>query len=83
MSLEKLRARLDGVDAELIELLARRASVVAEIWAWKQQHGVARIDPPRELEVRARLLAQADALGLSREAVSAVLDQLIGRPLRK
>jgi chorismate mutase len=32
MSLESLRAKLDVVDAELIEVLARRAGVVAEIW---------------------------------------------------
>ncbi len=82
MSLQTLREKLDGVDAELIALLARRADVVAEIWAWKQAHGVTRIDPAREVLVRQRLLAQAEALGLSREAISAVLDQLIGRPLR-
>jgi len=82
MSLESLRAKLDVVDAELIEVLARRAGVVAEIWEWKRAHGVPRIDPAREREVRERLLTQAVGLGLSRDAVAAVLDQLIGRPLR-
>ncbi|MDP2270946.1 MAG: chorismate mutase [Archangium sp.] len=82
MKLAEMRAQLDALDAELIELLARRASVVEEIWAWKQQHQVARIDPARELELRSRLLAQAESLGLSIDAISAILDRIIGVPLR-
>ena len=81
MSLFKLRAQLDEVDAELIRLLARRDAVVQEIWAWKQANGVERIDPAREAELRTRLLAQAEALGLSREAVNTILDRIIGRQL--
>jgi chorismate mutase len=83
MSLEALRAQLDEVDAELIRLLARRAGLVKEIWVWKQANSVPRIDPAREAELRARLLAQAESLGLSREAVSAVLDQIVGRQLSR
>ena len=82
MSLQPLRAQLDEVDAELIRLLARRAGIVQEIWAWKQANGVPRIEPARETELRGRLLAQAEALGLSRDAVSAILDRIIGVPLR-
>ena len=82
MSLSKLRAQLDEIDAELIRVLAKRASVVQEIWAWKQQHGVPRIDPAREVELRTRLLAQAESLGLSRDAVTAILDRIVGVPLR-
>ena len=82
MKLEELRAQLDKLDAELIRLLASRASVVEEIWAWKQQNKVERIDPARELELRSRLLAQAAALGLSRAAISAILDRIVGVSLR-
>ncbi len=82
MSLAGMRARLDALDAELLELLAKRAAVVDEIWAWKAAHGVPRLDPERERELRARLLAQAAALGLSQERVSAILDQIVGHSLR-
>lgn len=82
MSLEALRAQLDDVDAELIAVLARRAGVVAEIWAWKSQHGVPRVDAARETALRERLLSQAEALGLSRTAINAVLDRIVGHPLR-
>ena len=82
MSLQPLRAQLDEVDAELSRLLARRAGIVEEIWAWKQAHGVPRIDPARETELRGRLLAQAQSLGLSVDAVCAILDRIVGVPLR-
>jgi chorismate mutase len=82
VSLKELRARLDVVDAELIELLARRAGIVQEIWAWKQANGVPRIDPARETELRGRLLDQAASLGLSRESVAAILERIVGVPLR-
>lgn len=82
MSLEKLRGQLDEVDAELIRLLARRAGIVEQIWAWKQANGVERIDPAREAELRARLLAQAEALGLSRDAIATILERIIGVSLR-
>jgi chorismate mutase/prephenate dehydrogenase len=82
VSLQPLRAQLDEVDAELIRLLARRAGIVQEIWAWKQANGLARIDPARESALRSRLLSQAESLGLSRDAVSAILDRIIGVPLR-
>ena len=41
-----------------------------------------RLDERREAQVRARLLAQAEALGLQRDAVSAILERVIGVALR-
>ena len=82
MSLETLRAQLDVVDTELIKLLARRADIVADVWKWKAENGVPRIDPARGAEMRERLLSQAQSLGLSRSAVSDVLDRIVGRSLR-
>ncbi|MFZ5440416.1 MAG: chorismate mutase [Myxococcota bacterium] len=82
MSLETLRGKLDAIDAELIDVLARRAAVVDEIWAWKAAQGVGRVDPAREAAVRERLLARAEQLGLSRAAVSSILERIIGHSLR-
>lgn len=80
--LEALRAKLDSIDDELLDVLAERAAVVTEIWAWKQAHGVERIDPERERALRERLLSRAEAVGLSREAIERVLAHIIGQPLR-
>ncbi|MFO0597441.1 MAG: chorismate mutase [Myxococcaceae bacterium] len=79
--LERLRTRLDALDDELIDVLARRAALVKDIWAWKQREHVAQIDPAREAALKARLLALAETRGLSREAVARVLEQIVGLPL--
>lgn len=82
MTLDALRGRLDVLDDELIDVLARRAAVVDTIWQWKQAHGVERIDPTREAQMKQRLTALATARGLNPDAVAAVFAQIIGRPLR-
>lgn len=80
-NLELLRKQLDGVDADLIRLLARRAGLVEEIWTWKRVQGLPMVDPVREAELKERLLAQAQALGLDRAAVAAVLERIVGKQL--
>ena len=80
--LEALRSKLDSIDDELLDVLAERAQVVAEIWAWKQKNGVERIDPDRERALRERLLSRAESLGLARAAIERVLAQIIGNPLK-
>ncbi len=76
--LERSRAGLDALDAELIDLLARRAQLVDEVWAWKRAHGVALRDPAREAAMRERLLVAGAQAGLSRAALERVLDAVIG-----
>jgi chorismate mutase len=70
--LAALRARIDSVDHELLELLARRMSVVAEISAWKLSHAEPIRDVPRERELLDDRRARAAALGLEPEAVEAI-----------
>lgn len=76
--LERYRAGLDALDAELLDVLARRAQLVDEVWAWKRAHGVPLRDPEREAAMRERLLAAGEGAGLSREALRRVLDAVVG-----
>lgn len=76
--LERYRAGVDALDAELLDVLARRAQLVDEVWAWKRSHGVPLRDPEREAAMRARLLAEGERLGLSREALARVLEAVVG-----
>lgn len=48
------RARIDAIDAELIELIARRGAVSAEIQASRISAGGRRLDLSRETEVIGR-----------------------------
>jgi chorismate mutase len=81
MSLDDLRAALDAADDALLAALARRAALVREIWGWKQAHGLPRLDPDRERAIRARLVARGVDLGLSADALAAILDRVVGKPL--
>lgn len=81
--LEALRKRLDSIDDELVRVLARRAGVVREIWAWKRANGVGQVDPAREAALRERVLGDAEKLGLDRDAVSAVFDRIVGQDLSR
>ena len=48
MMLEELRARIDGIDAELIRLFSQRMDAAAEIAAYKKEHGLPVLDARRE-----------------------------------
>lgn len=63
-SLPLLRAMVDALDRDLLQIAARRMAIVGEIAEYKRQHGLHVRDPQRErelLEDRARL---AEELGL-------------------
>ena len=48
MTLEELRARIDGIDAELVRLFSERMAAAAEIAAYKKEHGLPVLDACRE-----------------------------------
>jgi chorismate mutase len=52
------------------------------LWAWKDQNPLPRVDPAREAAIYCRLLEQAEALGLSRQATARVLAAIVGRDFR-
>lgn len=76
--LERYRAGLDALDAELLDVLARRAQLVDEVWAWKRSRGLPLRDPAREAAMRERLLVEGERMGLSREALARVLEAVVG-----
>ncbi|HEX7081739.1 MAG TPA: prephenate dehydrogenase/arogenate dehydrogenase family protein [Gammaproteobacteria bacterium] len=77
MTLEELRERLSRVDRELIELIAARQRVVAEIGAHKIEHAVPTRDYEREKEVLKGARLQALELGLEPELAEQVMRLLI------
>ena len=77
MSLEDLRNRLSAVDSRLVELIAERQRIVADIGRSKQTSGRATRDFAREKDVLDMGRAQAEALGIDADVVEAVLRKLI------
>jgi chorismate mutase/prephenate dehydratase len=55
--IEPLRKRVDAIDAQLLSLLNARAAVVADIYAVKARHGVARFDSARTDAILDKLAA--------------------------
>ncbi len=77
MTLERLRARLTRVDRELIELVAERQRIVAEIGAHKIRNSVPPRDYEREREVLSAAREQAAELGLEPELAEDLMRRLI------
>ena len=68
-----LRALIDAVDHEMLDLLARRNALVGEIAAYKRAHGVAIRDRQREREIIADRRQRAERMGLRPEVIESML----------
>ena len=77
MTLDELRKRLSDVDRELIDLIAARQKIVAEIGAHKIQNSVPTRDYEREREVLKGAREQALALGLDTDIAEQIMRLLI------
>ena len=77
MSLEELRDSLSAVDANIVELMAERQRIVADIGRQKRSVGTATRDYAREKDVLDRGRTQAEALGIDPDLAESVLRQLI------
>src|SRR5690606_15781807 len=73
MTLEELRKRLSDVDRKLVELVAARQRIVADIGAHKIEHAVPTRDYGREREVLKAARARAQELGVSPDLVEQVM----------
>ncbi len=67
-----LRAMIDAVDREILQLLARRNAIVSEIAAFKREHRVPIRDRQREREIISDRRERAVPLGLSPEVTESV-----------
>jgi chorismate mutase / prephenate dehydrogenase len=63
-SLPVLRAMIDALDRDLLQIMARRMSLVAEVAAYKRMHGIRIRDPRRERDVLDDRRDRARELGL-------------------
>jgi chorismate mutase/prephenate dehydrogenase len=75
--LAALREEIAALDDALIDILARRAALAAEIGKIKQRLGLPVMDPAREAEVVRRAAAAARNRGVDPELVRAVLWRVI------
>jgi chorismate mutase/prephenate dehydrogenase len=76
-SLEELRARLDVIDRELLELVAERQALGSQIAAVKRSTGQPTRDFRREREVLLKARRDAEALGVSPGLAEGLMQALI------
>ena len=67
-----LRAMIDAVDRDVLQLLARRNAIVSEIAFFKREHRVPIRDRVREREIVTDRRDRAAALGLSPEVIESI-----------
>ena len=77
MSLEELRNKLSAIDRRLVEMIADRQRIVADIGKTKRSAGTGTRDYAREKEVLDRGRAQAAELGVDPDLVEDLLQMLI------
>lgn len=84
-SLDELRRRIDRVDDELLELLARRMEISREIGDFKSSHNIPVIQPERYNALMERRVEQGEALGLSpvflRDILALIHEESVRRQL--
>lgn len=56
-NLDRMRRKLDAVNAQLLELLSKRAGIAREIGIEKEKQGVPKFDPVREKKMLEELIA--------------------------
>jgi chorismate mutase len=76
--LEAIRDRLDLVDRKLVDVLAERARLIAEVIGFKRAHGMRVVDRPREEQMLEKVADIATEGGLdpriARQVLRAVID---------
>ncbi len=76
MELEQLRQVMDGVDAEIIDMLARRMELSEKIGYLKKECNMAAYQPERWNEIVATRGARADQAGISREFILELYEKI-------
>lgn len=72
-----VRAMIDALDRDLLQILARRMALVAEVAAWKRQHGLRIRDPQREQDVLRDRHERALELGLPAGEIESIFRVLL------
>ena len=72
-----LRAMVDALDRDILQIMARRMALVGEIAAYKRQHGLRIRDAARERQVLDDRARGAEELGLPRDEMESIFRLLL------
>jgi len=83
LELEHLRAVMDGVDAEILDLLARRMELGEGIGAVKKELGMTAFQSGRWAEIVETRTARGGALGLPENLIRALWERIHGESVKR
>ena len=75
--LNALREQIDAVDKQLVDLLAQRLSLVAEVGEVKSRHGLPIYAPDREAAMLAKRREEAEQRGVPGDLIEDVLRRVM------
>lgn len=75
--LEQLRGEIDALDSQLVDLLAKRAKVTAEVGKYKSQTGLPIYVPKREAELIGKRRAEAEVKGVPPTLIEDLLRRIM------
>jgi chorismate mutase/prephenate dehydrogenase len=75
--LSELRQQIDGIDSQLVKLLARRAEITAKVGQYKSQVGLPIYVPEREAQLIAKRRAEAEQQNVSPVLVEDLLRRIM------
>ena len=80
--IDALRARIDVIDENLLDILADRMKVSTQIGRYKREHNVAILQAGRWEQVLKGAVTRGKALGLSEESVMAIMNAIQDESVR-
>jgi chorismate mutase len=75
--LQGIRSQIEGIDRELVALIARRIDLARRVGEAKREEGLPTLDPSREAEVVSRAGQLARDAGLDEESIRAIFWHLV------
>ena len=75
--LTQFRADIDGIDDQIVDLLAKRFAICHQVADYKLRHGIPVVLPDRIEQVKTRCADRADRQGLNRPFMLALYGLII------
>ena len=74
--LQELRAKIDAIDAGIIDAIVKRTALVKEIGRYKTAHNIEALDEGRRDALLKKWIERGETLGLSKEFVTSIIETI-------
>lgn len=82
-NLSQLRNQIDGIDEQLLELLAKRMRISREIGVYKKEHNMPILQSPRYSEILEKRSSMGQSMDLNAEFVKEILKEIHEESVRQ